>query len=134
MDVLRQLQTRSHSLPSLRSSSPAVTITILPLGSTSTRATICPAAVTASTARLRSAFRKVAGARVMVRKSAYRQSCGAPTERCLKIVEAVALGAERRLVAPAVGRDGAGRTLDRCRRLGKRDDLSAAKQPDQTGL
>jgi hypothetical protein len=33
---------------------------------------------------------------------AYRQSCGAPTERCLEIVEAVALRAERRT---PIGRD-----------------------------
>jgi len=48
----------------------------------------------------------------------------------LEVVEAVAYRAERGLVVPAV----AGRTLDHSRCLGERDDLSAAKQPDQTGL
>src|SRR5262249_1161069 len=65
--VARELHTRSHSLPSLRSTSPAVTITILPLGSTSTRATTCPAAATASTALLRSAVRNMTGPRATVR-------------------------------------------------------------------
>ena len=61
-------------------------------------------------------------------------SYGAPADWRLEIVEAVAYWAERGLVVPAVGRDGAGRALDRGGRLGQRDDRPALQQPDQSDL
>ena len=53
-----------------------------------------------------------------------------PTGR-LVAVEAVAYWAERGLVVPAVDREGAGRTLDRGGRLGRRDD---SRHPDPVVL
>ena len=58
-------------------------------------------------------------------------SYGAPADCRLEAVEAVAYWAERGLVVPAVDREGAGRTLDRGGRLGRRDD---SRHPDPVVL
>src|SRR5215831_18145136 len=130
VNVGRQFQARSHSLPPLSSpwSSDALTVTVmLPalLISTRMRSKSTPAATIALTALVTSCCRNVEGARAMVRKSAYGS---------LEIVQAVTNRSERRLVVLAEDDDRAGRILNRGRRLGERHDFTALQQPDQAGL